>query len=233
MPVKKRQIKRGDSIDLIAKGAQREFSDAADYVWKTPRFIEKEFTDELQKLPNDPELAHLRWRFESNKLRNVFPFLQATGNLFSVTSLFEIYLLRLASVLEKITGNKLCTCKGQGVQRIFNFLKVCGIKPHSINLWPQIDAALKIRNCLTHASGLIEWSRDDKDIRRIVKSGTFLNKDVRKRYKDVNGELDQVIIYTSAFGDRIEISNNYAWLSCAYYRDFLIELCEKSKEYKG
>jgi hypothetical protein len=83
-------------IDRIAESAYREFSNAADYVWKTPRFIEKEYNDELEKLPDDEELARLRWRLESTKLKHVFPFLLATGNLFSVTSLFETYLLRLA-----------------------------------------------------------------------------------------------------------------------------------------
>jgi hypothetical protein len=34
-------------IDRIAESAYREFSNAADYVWKTPRFIEKEYKDEL------------------------------------------------------------------------------------------------------------------------------------------------------------------------------------------
>lgn len=230
MPNKRRQIKK-PNLDIIAESAHREFSDAADYVWKTPRFIEKEFRDELQKLPNDPKIARLRWHFESNKLNHVFPFLQATGNLFSVTSLFETYLLRLAKELEKITGNALHAVKGQGVQRIFNFLKACKIKPGSICLWPQIDAAIKIRNCLTHASGLLEWSRDDKELRRIVNSGTFLSKDNRKSYQKVYGNLDHVKIYASVFGDRIQISNTYAWISCAYYRDFLIELCDKSKEY--
>lgn len=226
-----KEIKTRNEIDIIANTAYREFSDAADYIWKTPRFIGEEFKDEIQKLPNDPKIAHLRWHFESKKLKHVFPFLLATGNLFSVTSLFEIYLLRLSKELEKIIGNDLRSLNGQGVQRVFKFLKTCGIKPDSIRLWPQIDAAIKIRNCLSHASGLLEWSRDEKELRRIVKSGNFLCKDNRKGYQEVHGGLDQVIIYASGFGDRIQISNNYAFLSCAYYRDFFIELCEKSKEH--
>jgi hypothetical protein len=231
MPNKEKRIKKPNEIDIITESAHREFSDAADYIWKTPRFIDKEFADELQKLPNDPEIASIRWHFESKKLKHVFPFLLATGNLFSVTSLFETYLLRLAKEVEKITSNTLSSVKGQGVQRLFNFFKACGIKPDSISLWPQIDAAIKIRNCLTHASGLLEWSRDNKELRRIVNSGTFLSKDNREKYKKVIGDLDQVTIYVSGFGDRIQISNNYSWISYAYYRDFFIELCEKSKEH--
>lgn len=220
-----------NEIDIIADSAYREFSDAADYIWKTPRFIEKEFQDEIQKLSNDPKIARLRWHFESKKLKHVFPFLLATSNLLSVTSLFEIYLLRLSKELEKITGNNLHSVGGQGVQRVFNFLKACKIKPDSISLWPQIDAAIKIRNCLSHASGLLEWSRDEKELRRIVKSGTFLSKDNRKKYQEAHRDLDQVILYASGFGDRIQISNNYSFLSCAYYRDFFVELCEKLKNH--
>lgn len=231
MSNQEKEIKSMREIDIIANTAYSEFCDVADYIWKTPRFIETEFEDEIQKLPVDPELARLRWGFESKKLKQVFPFLLATGNLLSVTSLFEIYLLRLSKELEKITGNDLHSVRGQGVQRVFNFLKACRIKHDSISLWPQIDAAIKIRNCLSHASGLLEWSHDDNELRRIVKSGTFLSKDTRKRQQEVPDGLDEVIIYTSDFGDRIQISNNYSFLSCSYYRDFFIELCEKSKEH--
>ena len=65
----------------IADRAYLEFTDVADYIWKSPRLIEHETKIETRKLkdyfPNNEEHAKLRWHFESNKLNSVFPYLIA------------------------------------------------------------------------------------------------------------------------------------------------------------
>ena len=65
----------------------------------------------------------LRWRRESEKLTRVFPYLIAVGNLFSVVSLFESYLLLLGGKLQDHSGIPLGSVKGQGVTRLFNYFK--------------------------------------------------------------------------------------------------------------
>jgi len=219
-----------NNIHELADAIRQEISDIGDYIWKTPRFIENEYEIEAKKLsayfPDDPELAGLRWKRETRKLDRVFPFLNATSNLFSATSVFEVYLLRIAKEVENTSSVQLKSFRGNGIQRVFAMLKDIGVELHKIELWPQINAALTIRNCLMHASGLLDWSRDEKEIRRIIKSSNFLSKDHRQRRRNLDRECDEVVIYQFDLGDRIEISNEYAHLVCFYYRDFFVELCE-------
>jgi hypothetical protein len=92
----------------LSASAQLEFEDVADFLWKVPRFIEHERQLELTKLddyfPDNPELRERRWMFEFSKLNHTFQYLVATGNLFCAVSLFETYLLVLASGLQAYTG---------------------------------------------------------------------------------------------------------------------------------
>lgn len=212
--------------------AYQEFSDIADYIWKAPRLLDHEREVELDKLPEfypkDPETAEERWRRESRKLDSIFPYLIATGNLFSVTSLFEAYLILLAQDLEKSTGVSISSARGQGASRIFNYLKLIGIKFSSVELYHQMDAALQIRNCLVHASGILSWSRYENELRRIQKSGVFLSPDHRSRRNANKGEINEVQIVESHLGDRIQITNKYSWLACWYFRDYFMGLCIES-----
>ncbi len=221
-------------IDPLKKAAYLEFSDASDFIWKCPRLLKQEYKIEIRKLstyfPDNPKLASLRWHFEGKKLRQLFPYLMATGNLFSATSLFETYLLLLAKQVEQLANVELKNTKGQGLQRIFNFLKGCGIQYNVIQLWPQVDAAIKIRNCLTHANGLLEWSRDREELCRIIKRGIFLSKDHRKKCINKNGVYEELILVNSDMGERIQPTNMYSWLANAYYRDYFMDLCNNTKE---
>ena len=225
-----RKIKEeGNMVKMLASLASREFSDTLDFVWKSPRFLRDERGREMRKaikyFPGDIRMSLLRWRHHKHRLNNVFPYLVATGNLFCVMSLFEVYMLRLARTLEEIVGKELKEASGQGVQRVLNFLRDCGIRTNEISLWPQIDAALKIRNCLAHADGLLQWSRDEQEIRRIARSGTFLKYQERAKKRTPQGEFYDVMIVSSDVGDRITISPLYAWLVTYYCRDYFIELC--------
>jgi hypothetical protein len=120
-------------IEQLRGVATWEFTNAADFVWKTPTFVELQKEIELQKsheyFPNDERMRALRWRIESRKLKHVFPSLIASGNLFNILSLFEVYLLQLAFALEKFSQVRLCSASGQGTQRIFNYLRLIGLKP--------------------------------------------------------------------------------------------------------
>jgi hypothetical protein len=218
----------------LAIRAHDEFSTVADYIWKAPRLIKYERELELSKLPiyfpDNKDLAEWRWRHESNKLDRTFPFLIAVGNLFTAASLFEIYLLMLSKDLEAKCEVKINSVRGQGSSKIFNYMKLIGIKYNAIELYKQIDAALKIRNCLVHASGILTWSRDELELRRIYNTRTFLSNEHRKNHANENIEPDEVTIIKNEFGDRMQISNMYSFLVCCYFRDYFMELCIESAQ---
>jgi hypothetical protein len=225
-------INKANDIKLAIL-AYEEFSDIADYIWKSPRLIEHEHMTELKKLPiyfpNNPEMALERWHGESKKLKSTFPYMMNSGNLFATTSLYESYLLRLVHSIEKKTGVKINTMRGQGSSRINNYFKHVGLDYASVDLYHQVDAALKIRNCLIHASGILSWSKESNNLQQIVTSNIFLSKTHRES-KRKNTDTHEVMIVKSNFGDRIQITDKYPWLACWYFRDYFVGLCIKARD---
>jgi hypothetical protein len=82
-------------------------------------------------------------------------------------------------------------------------------------------AAIKIRNCLIHASGFLMHSRDENDLRRILKSGTFLLREHRR-------SKGMIQIDKTNSGERMQIDNEYPWLLSCYLRDFFAEICDNT-----
>ncbi len=170
--------------------------------------------------------AKLRRRFESNKLNNVFPYLISVGNIFSVMSLFESYLLILSIEIEKNTGMHVKSVSGNGINRIFTYFRSAGLEIEAINLFQQIMAAIKIRNCLSHASGMLSWSKEEVELKRIQKSGTYPSREHREMRKNNGGEFDEVKIVNSGFGERLQVDNMYAFVLTSYLRDYFIGACQ-------
>ncbi|MBD1872048.1 hypothetical protein H6F75_01005 [Nodosilinea sp. FACHB-131] len=217
------------SIGNLVRSSYSEFSDIADYIWKTPKFIKQEMELEIQKLaiyyPNSKKDQAIRWKHESRKLFKTFPYLNSTSNLFSVVSIFEVYLLRLGHELEQHTAIKLRDISGQGSMRIFKYLRALSVQPENLDLWLQVQSAIKIRNCFVHACGILSWSRDKTEIQNIYKNKLFLSREHREKH---NFAFDEVTIFTTDFGERLEINNMYAWKLSFYFRDFFVELCRLS-----
>jgi hypothetical protein len=217
-------------IDILAESAAIEFYYAADFFWKAPSLLKEQTSIEISKLfeyfPTDVTSRVKRWQHESHKLERIFPFLMATGNLYTITSLFEVYVFRLAQIVENDCNKSLEAIRGQGLQRYFLYLHSIGVETKKLTLWPQVDAAIKVRNCLMHASGMLSSSRDEKELRRITASGTFLTPEHRRKKRR---PLDEVRIIRDDFGDRLHVANDYAWLLSAYFRDYFLELCEATK----
>jgi len=221
-----------DLFDDFADGVIRAFSDITDFFWKSPSLIETQEKIELEKLRDyySPEASvtrDLRWQGESRKLYHVFPFLLATGNLFTIVSLFEVHLLYLAKLVENHHTAMLSQTQAeQGVRKVLKYLRQVGADPSQLVLWPQVDAALKIRNCFMHASGLLAWAREEQELRRIVQSRTYYSREQRQKNKK---KSLIVAIAETPLGDRIQITNEYPWWLTIYFRDYLVELCTLGK----
>ena len=226
-----------NEYEEIAERAYMEFSNVADYIWKAPRLIEHEEQLELSKLdryfPDNEEHAKLRWHFESKKLYSVFPFLIAVGNLYTVISLLESYLLLLAQKIETETGKQISTAKGTGINRFFSYLRGAGLYIDAVEYYYSIQAAVKIRNCLLHASGVLSWAKDRTEILRIARSGTFFEKDVLEQRRKTGKSLSEVRIVDTGFGERLQVDNMYAFIVSAYARDFVINLCSEAEKVIG
>src|SRR5262249_19559884 len=170
---------------------------------------------------------------ESNKLESLFPYLIAVGNLFSVVSIFESYLLLLSGKLQEHTSVAISSSKGQGVARLFNYLRSLDIVAGKLPLYEQIQAAIKIRNCLAHASGMLPWSRDEKELRRLTVSGTYLTKEHRDMRHAQGGVYDEVVVSESPLGDRLQVTNEYSHIVAYYTRKYLIDLCGTASQKCG
>jgi len=229
--------KLADQLEKLAERAQTEFCDVSDFIWKAPNLIDHERELELSKLDayfsNHPELRKRRWETESHKLDHKFPYLIAVGNLFSAVSLFESYLLLLAGELQPHVTIQLRDVKGLGVSRLFKFFRLVGIFPEQLPLHEQVQAAIKIRNCLTHASGMLAWSRENDDLRNIQSSGAYLSPEHRKMRRDQGGQFHEVFIGESALGDRLAIENLYCHVLCSYLHTYYSALCEAAKVLSG
>ena len=218
-----------DQLQNLGVRAEREFVDISDFIWKAPRLIDHERKLELSKLdsyfPNHPELKEWRWEMESHKLDHTFPYLIAVGNLFSVVSLFESYLLLLAGELQPHVTVQLRDVKGQGVSRLFKFFRSAGMSPERTPLYEQVQAAIKIRNCLTHASGMLDWSRENDDLRKIQSTGAYLSPEHRQMRLDKGQGFDEVLLGKSALGDRLIVDNQYCHVLCSYLHTYFSALC--------
>lgn len=219
------------SIEDVAARANQEFCEVADFIWKTPRLIASERELELTKLdeyfPCDPQSRAIRWDIESAKIDQVFPSLIAMGNLFVLLSLFEKHVLLLSTVLSNHTSVLLADIKGNGFDRLIEFFRKVGIATAELHLHEQVKTAFKIRNCLIHASGVLECSRDSDSLREIVKSGKYLSPLHRAASRKQGGENDDVYIQeqTTAIGSQLVIRNDYCHILCSYLMSYFTELC--------
>lgn len=223
-------ISHNNPFDDLSRRAYFEFIDVLDYVWKSPKLIEQETKIEVAKssayFPNEPELKRMRAQLEFPKLQETFPYLVAVGNLFSVMSLFESYLLLLAAEIQELSQSLVRETKGQGASKLFNYLKSAKLSPAAIPLYEQIQGATLVRNCFMHSSGMLSWSRGEIELRRLQASGSYLSPEHRLMRREKKGNFDELSIQASPLGDRLILKNQYSWLVCGYLRDYFVALCD-------
>ena len=100
-------------------------------------------------------------------------------------------------------------------------------------LYEQVQAALKIRNCLAHASGMLAWFHEEKELRRIQSRATYFSREHRNRQIAKDGTFDEILITQSAMGDRLEVKNEYSFVVSSYLREYFVALCGAAKERLG
>jgi hypothetical protein len=150
----------------------------------------------------------------------VFPRLLANSNLLLAVSLLEFQTFRLTRIVVRRSA---APARLRGIDTLFSVLRQRGIIPESVDLWPQVQAAIKIRNVITHASGLIDLSSEATEIERIVLSQTYLTTRSRQAVSDDAAPL--MVIERSQAGNALRITNTFVWAAVAYCRDFFIGLC--------
>jgi hypothetical protein len=234
-----------EELQRLSLSAFDEFGDIADYIWKSPNLIESERKIELEKLnryfplTGDPEkdekakqLRRVRWRHEGRKLRGVFPYVMANGNLFTCISVFETYCLMLCKAIERRSGADLSRCKGSGVSKSFNFLSKTPIDLNQLAFREQVLIAILIRNCLFHANGILDWSRDESELRKVVARRSYLDTRSRSISSEVQ-EPDEIAIMETKLGDCLVISNSYPHIVSSYLKYHLIDMCKNAQTIVG
>ncbi|EGR2232554.1 hypothetical protein DZF79_30750 [Vibrio parahaemolyticus] len=222
-----------ESIEELLNEARFKFSQVSDFIWKSPNFIEHEKELEKRKVkayfPDDERLAAIRWYLESTKLEDIYPKAISMGNLFYAASLFETYVLRLAYIIERSSELKLSDQRGMGITKLLKYLKSNDIDYSNIELWESVDALLKLRNCLAHANGHIDFLKNKKEVLNIVNNRLYLTPEQRKirleRIKDGKGYNDIVEISTSELGHFLCIKNTCAHVGLHIFENFFRSLC--------
>lgn len=213
--------------------ADRAFEHLTDYIWKTPRLIETEEALEREKIAayfpitgRDEKadafhgrLRRLRTALEIPKLRLSFPSFVASANLMLSASTFEHWCLALCKEIEAQGDAALTDIAGLGVHRLLKFLRRFDVDLNRSKFCKQAIAAIKIRNCLVHANGVVShMGRDRADLHRIVASHEYVS---RRRFDGSvrswpPGE-QHVRIVETALGDQLVIDNEYSWASSCYF----------------
>lgn len=230
------ELDKHDLFRRLASNALDEFSNLADYIWKTPNFIESERSVEEAKLHDyfpitgdekhdemARRLRQMRWYLESRKLFVSFPIWAASGNLFLSLALFESYCLRLVKLIEQRSELSLAEVQARGASKIFKFLEKSGIDIFKRSCYRELQVSLRIRNCLIHAEGLLALDKDQVSLRRIISKGRYLTREHVERRERRGLPLDEVRIIASDLGDRIVVSNDYPHVVTTYARDFFID----------
>lgn len=212
-------------LNPLARRADREFGDLLDYIWKTPRFIESELKDEIEKLKNyTPQGRQLRAALELPKLIRSFPRFMGVSNMLMATSLFEHYLSELSTDIQKIYEFPLPR-RGTGSRGLLQSLRpACG-DVEGLLEYHLIDAALLIRNTLIHNAGSLDRSRQSERLISIIEAQSYVRKPLDGRSRGEGENSPEIRIESYGVSRRIVVPNMYAWLVTAYYRDFFVRLC--------
>lgn len=223
-----------NNYSSIEEQILKEFEHISDFIWKSNNLIsqEKEREDKLYDLyasegsDNLLEIANMRWEHESFKIDKIFPYLINVGNLFTIISILEHNLLKLAKIVDKLDNSVMLeNINGSGINKLFKYFRQRNINLETIDKFTQIQASIKIRNCFFHASGLLSWSKDDIELQNIVKNKTYYTRGFCDNFDDETAKKWNIKIKTLDMGEQLELTHNYTFILTSYVKDFLRELC--------
>jgi hypothetical protein len=72
---------------------------------------------------------------------------------------------------------------------------------------------------------MLDWSRENDDLRRIQSSGAYLSPEHRKMRTERGREFDEIRIGPSELGDRLIVDNIYCHVLCSYLHEYFSSLC--------
>jgi len=225
----------------IESQIEEEFMYISDFIWKSNYLIleekkrEKEIYNMYEEASIDMTTANLRWEYESFKINKIFPYLTNISNLFTLISILEHNLFKLSKELENRDSSLLISdIRGAGINKLFEYFKKKNINLEKVTLFKQIQASIKIRNCFFHASGVISWSKDDIELKNIVKNKLYFDQEFREKPNIKNNKEWIISIVKSDYGQQLQLTHNYTFILSSYIKDFLIGLCRVlSEKYEG
>lgn len=229
---KKSAIQR---VVTMMSAVRSQLDDMSDFIWKSPSIIKSELKIEAAKInayfplgssENSDRLRAMRLSLSRQRIEEVYPYMQATGNFFAVLSAFEAFLLLLAKEVSILFDNDFKMARGMGLEKINNHLRGVGIDLNKAEYSTAVASAYSIRNCLVHCAGILSMSRDADKIRNIVSRYQHLAGVAQENAKNgMEGVSNTVSITGGDFGDRLFISNSYAHLVCAYAAGYFWSVC--------
>ena len=213
-----------------------DFNDTLDGVWKFCEHIDHLKKKEKIDTPDQGAEVKksIRWLLEAGKLHHTFPRLLNYSFLIHSWILLETSCLALCQhVASKQQSRfKIRDINGQGLERcllFLNRLEVCQ-KQDLVN-YEAIALINTLRNCIAHANGILEESKDRERI-EIGLSRQYVLMDPMgdQPRKWIVG--NDVWIEETELGHRLRFSQFGAYHCTAIVRNFFVELLIKAHEIK-
>ena len=217
-----------DELQSFLSETHFEFECIADCIWKFNHQIDYLKKLEREKLdayfPNDKVLQTLRLRHEFYKLEDIFPRTLNYSFVVFVYIEIETRLMTLCELIYEELRTPICVkeLKGSGINRYINYLtKFLRINKNDLEILPVIFNLATIRNCIVHANGFIDSSKDSNEINNLIKNEHYLPEHHRRTPK-----REEKLIISEDYDNeqRLKIDMHYPFLCCGYARDLFSQL---------
>lgn len=174
--------------------------------------LRKRYEDEIKKIEKESEEKYHISDYYEEELITIDRVYLETFRYSAIVSIYSILESSMNALCNHLMKSKelsleLKEIRGEGIERAKLYLeKVCHVKlPAKSNSWSKIQNLNKIRNCIVHAEGDVDRTRNPRKLKNII--------------KNTDG-LDLMNVY-------IKIDKKYLEDSIESIEDFLQRLCEK------
>jgi hypothetical protein len=217
-----------DELQSFLSETYFEFDCIADCIWKFNHQIDYLKTVECEKLdeyfPDNKALQTLRLKHEFFKLEDIFPRTLNYSFVVFVYIELETRLMTLCDLIHEELSMpiRVKELKGSGIKNYINYLtKFLKINKKDLEILPVIYNLATIRNCIVHANGFIDSSKDSNEINNLIKNEQYLPEHHRRTPKG-----DEKLITSEDYDNeqRLKIDMHYPFLCCVYARDIFSQL---------